>query len=281
MSFIDAVFASPVLQMAIFAALGASIASGIIGSYVVTRRIVSISGSIAHSVLSGLGCALWLQKSYGWSWLSPIYGAIVAAIISALLIGWVHLRYREREDAIIAMIWSVGMALGVIFVSQIPGYNVELMHFLLGNILWVGWTDLMVLGILNLVIIITVYLFHERFLAICFDEKQAALQGVAVGRFYLLLLILIALTIVLLINTVGIILVLSMLALPPSIAGSFVRRLLPMMVISILLNMAFSLGGLALSYRLDWPAGSTIALFAGFIYLLSLRFKKPVRSAIP
>src|SRR5438477_3355643 len=113
MSFIEAFFSSPVLQMAVLSAIGASFASGIIGAYVVVKRIVSISGSIAHSVLSGLGCALWLQRRYGLDWLEPIYGAIVAAILSALIIGWVHLRFREREDAIIAMIWSIGMASGV------------------------------------------------------------------------------------------------------------------------------------------------------------------------
>ncbi len=121
MSFIEALLSSPLLQMAVLAACGASVASGIIGSYVVVKRIVSISGSIAHSVLSGLGAALWFQRVHGWEWMLPIYGAFVSGVISALIIGWVHLYYREREDAIIAMIWSVGMALGVIFVSQIPG----------------------------------------------------------------------------------------------------------------------------------------------------------------
>ncbi len=104
---------------------------GIIGSYVVVKRIVSISGSIAHSVLSGLGCALWLQRTYGIEWLQPIYGAVVASLISALIIGWVHLRYREREDAIIAMIWSVGWPSGS-SLSLKSGFNVELMNFLLG-----------------------------------------------------------------------------------------------------------------------------------------------------
>jgi zinc transport system permease protein len=281
MTFIEAFFASPLLQMAVLAALGASFASGIIGSYVVVKRIVSLSGSIAHSVLSGLGAALWLQRVYGLNWLLPIYGALAAGVIAALIIGWVHLYYREREDAIIAMIWSVGMAAGVIFVSQIPGFNVELMNFLLGNVLWVGPSDLYILAILDLVILVTVILFHKRFLALCFDEKQAQLQGIAVGRLYLLLLVLIALSVVLLINIVGIILVLSMLALPASIAGNFTYRLSRMMVIAVLLNVAFSLGGMAIAYRLDWPAGATIALFSGLIYLLSLRFKKPITSSTP
>ena len=281
MTFFDALLSTPLLQMAVLAANGASFASGIIGSYVVVKRIVSISGSIAHSVLSGLGCALWLQRVHGITWLSPLYGALIAAIISALIIGWVHLHYREREDAIIAMIWSVGMALGVVFVSQIPGFNVELMNFLLGNVLWVSASDLVILGILDVVILVTVLIFHKRFLTLCFDEKQAELQGMHVGALYLLLLVLIALSVVLLIHVVGIILVLSMLALPASIASSFTYRLSRMMVIAVLLNIAFSIGGMAISYRLDWPAGATIALFSGLIYVLSLRFKNVVTSSTP
>lgn len=281
MSFIEAFFASPILQMAILASIGASFASGIIGSYVVVKRIVSISGSIAHSVLSGLGAALWLQRVQGLQWVHPLYGAFIAGVVSALIIGWVHLYYREREDAIIAMIWSVGMAIGVIFVSQVPGFNVELMNFLLGNVLWVSPSDLFVLGILDLLILVIVIIFHKRFLAICFDERQAQLQGIPVGSIYLLLLVLIALSVVLLINVVGIILVLSMLALPASIASSFTYRLSRMMIIAVLLNIAFSIGGMAIAYRLDWPVGATIALFSGLIYLMSLRFKKPMTSSIP
>lgn len=274
MSFIEALVISPILQWALIGGLLASITSGIIGSYVVTKRIVSISGSIAHSVLGGMGCALWLNRVHGWHFIAPIHGALVAAILSALIIGTVHLHFREREDSIIAMIWSVGMAIGVIFVAQVPGFNVELVHFLLGNILWVSTQDLVILGVLNVIVLVTVLLLHKRFLAICFDETQARLRGLPVTRLYLLLLVLVALSIVVLINVVGIILVLSMLALPPSIAGTFTTRLSKMMVISVLLNMAFSTGGLALAYKLDWPPGPTIALFSGGIYLLALRFKR-------
>lgn len=281
MTFWQAILSSPVLQVALIASLGTSFASGIIGSYVVVKRIVSISGSIAHSVLSGLGFALWLQRNHGITWLQPLYGALLASIISALIIGWVHIHYREREDAIIAMIWSVGMATGVIFVSQIPGFNVELMNFLLGNVLWVDKVDLLFLGIFDLIIVAVVLLLHKRFLAICFDEKQAQLQGVPVHSLYLLLLVLIALTVVLLIHLVGIILVLAMLALPASIAGTFTHRLSSMMVIAILLNCAFSVGGLAIAYKLDWPVGPTITLFSALVYLMSLRFKKPIRASIP
>lgn len=281
MNFLQAFLANPLLQMAVLAAIGTSIAGGIVGSYVVIKRIVSISGSIAHSVLGGLGAAYWLQRVHGQTWLSPIYGALVAALLSAFIIGWVHLRYKEREDAIIAMIWSVGMSIGVIFISQVPGFNVELTNVLLGNVLLVDAQDLWILLCLDLLIITTVVIFYTRFLAICFDEKQAQMQGLNVAALYLLLLGLIALSVVLLIHIVGIILVLSMLALPASIASIFTSRLASIMLIAVLLNIAFSIGGLALSYKLDWPVGPTIGLFSGFIYLLSLRFKRVTRASTP
>lgn len=281
MNFLEALFNYPTLQLALLGAIGASIASGVIGSYVVVKRIVSLSGSISHAVLSGLGAALYCKYTFDLPWLHPIYGALVAACISALIIGFVHIYYREREDAVIAMVWSIGMAVGVIFVSQVPGYNVELNHYLLGNILWTSSSDLIILAILDGVILGFVLLFHSRFMQICFDEKQAYLKKLPVTGLYLLLLLLIAVSIVLLIHIVGIILVLSMLALPASIANTFTRKLFIMMIIATFLNILFSIGGLALSYRLDWPAGATIALLSGFAYLMSLRFKKSTRAVTP
>lgn len=267
--------------MALLACIGASFASGVIGSFVVVKRIVSISGSIAHSVLGGLGCALYFRRVYDLEWLHPIYGAVVGSLVAALIIGYVHLHHRQREDSVIAMIWSVGMAVGVIFASQTPGFNVELMNFLLGNVLWVAPLDLLILGTLDLVILGVVLLKYKQFLALCFDEEQCKLQGLNVSRLYFLLLSLIALSIVLLIHTVGIILVLSMLVLPASIAEKFTYRLSRMIAISVVLNVLFSLGGLALSYKLDWPAGATISLFAAGVYALSLRFKRPMSVSIP
>src|SRR5579872_2633789 len=136
---------NPFLQFALLAGCAASITSGIIGSYVVVKRIVFISGSIAHSVLGGMGFCLWLKRTYQIDWLDPLHGAIAAALISALLIGWIHLKYREREDTVIAALWSTGMSIGVIFIALTPGYAVELMHFLFGNILWVSRGDIQLL----------------------------------------------------------------------------------------------------------------------------------------
>ncbi|HSW73413.1 MAG TPA: metal ABC transporter permease [Chlamydiales bacterium] len=275
MDFLTPLF-NPFLQHALIAAILASFASGVIGSYVVVKRIVFISGSIAHSVLGGMGLFLWLKRVYGIDWLEPIYGAFLAAILSALLIGWISLRFKQRKDAVIASIWSTGMAVGVIFVSLTPGYNVELMNFLFGNILWITKTDLWLLLILDLFVLWVVGKNYFKFLAVCFDEEQAVLQGVHVERTYLLLLSLVALSVVLLIEIIGVILVIALLTLPPTIAGLFTRKLSKMMVFAVLLTIIFNVVGVFLSYQINWPMGATIALLVAAAYLFSLLVKNSV-----
>lgn len=272
--FVSAFWNNPLLFTALLAGILASISSGIMGSYIVVKRIVFISGGIAHSVLGGMGFFLYLQRVHHISWAEPIYGALISAVLSAWLIGFVHIYYREREDSLIAAIWSVGMAVGIIFISLTPGYNVELSSFLLGNILWSGYQDLGLLGGLDLVIVLLTFIFHKKFQAICFDEDQAALQGIPVKRLYLLLLTLNALTVVLLIQIVGIILVITFLAIPPAIANLFSHRLSTMMLLSVFFSICFCLFGSFISYTLNWPLGATIAVLAGSAYLISLKFKK-------
>ncbi len=269
-SFFDAILSNHLLLYALIAGLVASVVGGIIGSYVVVKRVAFISGSISHSVIGGLGFFLWLERTKDIAFASPLQGALLAGVLSAVIIGWVHLKYRQREDAVIAAIWSIGMAIGILFISQTPGYNVELTNFLVGNLLWVSPQDLVILSILDACVIVTCYLLHYRLLAICFDEDQARLQGLAVNRLYLLLLSLIAITVVLLMQVVGIILVMTMLTLPATIANLYTNKLSRMMGISILLSMAFCFVGMLLSFHLDWPAGATIALVAGICYGLAL-----------
>ncbi|NGX60359.1 MAG: Manganese transport system membrane protein MntB [Chlamydiae bacterium] len=268
---IEAFFTNSFLYMALLAGLAASITSGVMGSFVVIKRIVFVSGSIAHSVLGGMGLFLYLQRTFDISWLTPIQGAIVAAILSALLIGWIRLEYRQREDTVIAALWSTGMSLGVIFIALTPGYNVELMHYLFGNILWVTKRDVIMLFSLDVVVLILVALFRHQFLAICFDEQQARLQKVPVKFFYLLLLCLIALSVVLLIQVVGAILVIAMLAIPAAIASSFTHRFTKMMIYAVLIGCFFTILGTGASYQLNWPPGATIALVAAIFYLFSFR----------
>lgn len=265
-AFLEALVTNPILFSALLAGLAASIVSGIIGSYVVVKRIVFISGSISHSVLAGIGAAFWLSRAKGITWISPLYGAIVAAVASALIIGWIYLNYRQREDTIIAALWSVGMAVGVLFIAQTPGSNAELANLLVGNILWVSPSDLFILFGLDLLVLAVVFCLHKQFLAICFDEEEARLQGVPVNALYMLLLILTSIAIVLLIQVVGIILVMTMLTIPPAIANLYTSSLSRMMLIAVGLSALFSVVGMMVSYDLDWPGGATIALIAGLAY---------------
>jgi len=278
-SFLEALTTNPLLLAAFFAGLAASVVSGIIGSYVVVKRIVFISGSISHSVLSGIGFCIWLERTQGVTWASPLLGALIAAVLSALIMGWIHLHYKQREDSVIAAIWSIGMAIGILFISQTPGFNVELTNFLIGNILWVSKTDLYILWGLDISVVLLILCLHKRFLAICFDEEQARLQGLPVNALYLLLLTLTAISIVLLIQVVGIVLVLTMLTIPAAIANLLTSRLSQMMILAIGLSSLFCVSGNVVAYYLDWPTGATIALIAGLAYVLSLVFLRESKQA--
>jgi zinc transport system permease protein len=280
MSFFEAAWTNPLLMSALIAGLLASVVSGIVGSYVVVKRIVFISGGISHSVLGGIGFCLWLERAHGVAWASPLLGALVAAVVSAMIIGWIHLNYQQREDSVIAALWSIGMAAGVVFISQTPGFNVELSNFLIGNILWVSQTDLYILASLDVFILIVVLCMHKRFLAICFDEEQAQLQGIPVKQLYLLLLALIAISIVLLIQVVGIILVMTMLTIPAAIANLFTVRLSKMMVIAVFISAFFTVSGTAAAYHLNWPGGATIALVAGLAYTVAISLFPNIKKAL-
>jgi zinc transport system permease protein len=261
--FYQALVSQEFLQIAFAGGLLASIACGVMGSYVVVKRMSFLAGGIAHTVLSGMGVAYFLGKS-------PISGAIVAALAAAWVIGWVSMRWRQTADTIIAALWSVGMAVGVIFISKTPGYNVDLMSYLFGNILMIPRGDLYIMVALDGIIVLVVLLFYQQFLAVCFDEEFARLRGLPVEFIYLLLLTLVALTVVVLIQVVGLILVIALLTLPAAIATQYLRRLAPIMVLASILGMLFTSGGLALSYGPDLPAGATMILAAGTTYLVSL-----------
>lgn len=255
------------LQYALAAGILASVACGVMGSFVVVRRITYIAGAIAHSVLGGMGAARYAEVVHGVSWLTPLLGAAAAAVLSALVIGLVSLRVREREDTVIGAVWAVGMAVGIVFIFKTPGYGENLMSYLFGNILMVSPVDLWLMAGLDLLIVTAGLLFYRQFLAVCFDEEFALLRGVRVQSLYLLLLCLVALTVVLLVSVVGIVMVIALLTLPAATAGYFSRRLIGMMGLSVLLCALFTTGGLALSYVSALPAGATIILLAGAAYL--------------
>jgi zinc transport system permease protein len=250
------------LQNAVMAGLLASLGCGIIGPYVVVKRIGFLAGGIAHSVLGGVGAALY----FGFD---PLLGALAAAVLAALLIGWVKLHWQTQEDTLIGALWAVGMATGVIFIGLTPGYGVDLMSYLFGNILLVPADELRFMVGLDLLLLAVVGLFHRQFLGVAFDEEFALLRGVPVTFYYLLLLCLVAVTVVLLIQVVGLILVIALLTLPAAIAGYYVHTLGYMMVLATLLGALFCTGGLALAYLHDLPAGATIILLAGAGYIVA------------
>jgi zinc transport system permease protein len=265
--FIEAVRHHAFMQNALIAGCLAGIACGIIGSYVVVRKISYIAGGIAHCVLGGMGAALYLQKVYGWRSLTPLHGAVVAALSAALIIGIVSLRARQREDTVIGAVWAIGMAAGVLFISRTPGYGVDLMSYLFGNILMVSPGDLRLIAALDLLVVVMGVVCYRPLLAVCFDEEFARVRGLNVEFYYLLLLCLTALTVVLLVTVVGIVLVIALLTLPAAVAGFFSRKLWQMMALATLFSVIFTTMGLALSYGSDLPTGATTIILAGAVYL--------------
>jgi zinc transport system permease protein len=267
----------PFLRYALVAGVLASLSFGVIGSYVVTRRITYIAGAISHSVLGGIGAALYLDKVHGWTWCDPYLGALLAALASAVIIGLVSLYAKQREDTVIGAVWSVGMALGVIFLNLTQG-AVDLMGYLFGDINLITPKDLwLVLGLDAVVAVVGLGLYPQ-FLALCFDEEFAELRGVPVKLYYMLLLILTALTVVLLIRVMGIILVIALLSLPPAVSGHFARKLWQMMLGAVLCCAVFVASGIAVSYTYEQlPTGPTIALIAGAVYLLVALIRMGIR----
>lgn len=259
--FIHAIQNQAFLQNALVTGLLASVACGVMGTYVVVRRIVFISAGISHTVLGGMGIAYY----YGYN---PIHGAVVSALVAALIIGFVSMRYHQHEDTLIGALWATGMAVGILFIYKTPGYNVDLMSYLFGNILMVERKSVGLLACLDVFIILLVLVFYKRFLAVCFDEEYSQLQGIGVAGTYLLLLCLIALTVVILIQVVGIILVIALLSLPAATSRYYARSLGQMMILASILGAVFTTSGLIVSYEANLPAGATMIVIAGLAYLL-------------
>ncbi|MBM4018931.1 MAG: metal ABC transporter permease [Planctomycetes bacterium] len=278
--FLDAAARYSFVQHALLAGVLASIACGVVGTYVVVRRITYIAGGISHCVLGGIGAAVYFQQVHGWAWLTPLVGAIAAALAAALIIGLVSLRAKQREDTVIGALWAIGMAVGVLFIAKTPGYAQDLMSYLFGNILMVAPADLWLIAALDALVVALGLAFYNQFLAVCFDEEFARVRGLRVEFYYLLLLGLTALTVVLLVTVVGIVLVIALLTLPVAVAGHFARRLWQMMALATVFSTIFTTLGLAISYKPDLPAGATVIVLAGAAYLGVLLASRAMRGRI-
>lgn len=254
-------FAFEFLRNAVVASLLASIACGVVGSYVVVKKIGFISGGIAHTAFGGIGLGYYLG-------VNPLLGVIPFSLSAAIAIGLLSRKARVAEDTAIGAFWAVGMATGVILIGLTPGYAPNLFSYLFGNILTVSSSDLWMIAVLDLLIVSLSWLFSKEFLVLSFDEEYAEISGVKTTLFYLLLLCLIALTVVILVRVVGIVLVIALLTIPASIARLFSRSLGGMMVLATFFSAGFSLAGLWLSWQLDIASGAAIIVFAGMVFLL-------------
>ena len=248
------------MRHALMVGLLVSIACGIVGTYVVVKRIAFISGAISHTAYGGVGLGYLLG-------IPPMAGATVFTVAAALAMGEVSHRSKQREDTIIGMMWAVGMALGVIFVKLSPGYTGDLMSYLFGSILAVPLRDLYLILVLDAIIVLAVGLYRDQFTLVAFDEEYARVIGLKTRFYNQLLLVLIAFTVVVMIRAVGIILVIALLTIPPATAALFTRSMNGMMALSMVLSAVFTTGGLLLFYWFDLPSGAAIIILSalGFI----------------
>lgn len=250
------------MRNALLASILSSVACGIIGSYVVVRKIGSISGGIAHTAFGGIGLGYYLG-------VNPLLGVIPFSLLAAIGIGLLTRKAKVAEDTAIGAFWATGMAIGVILIGMTPGYAPNLFSYLFGNILTVPSSDLMLILLLDLLIGAVVWLFSKEFLAVSFDEEYARVSGLKTVAIDLVMLSLIALTVVIMVRVVGIVMVIALLTIPAAVARMFSRTLHGMMALAVLLSIVFNLAGLGLSWVFDVASGATVILVAALVFLLS------------
>jgi zinc transport system permease protein len=254
----------------LLASLLAAVACGAIGPLVVSRRIVFLAGAIAHVAVGGVGAAVYLRYYLGWPWLDPVYGALTAAVAGALILALVQHRAQTHMDTLIGALWAVGMALGLILVKLTPGYHTELMSYLFGYLAAADWGDVFLLLMLDAVVIGSLLLCFKRLVAVGLDAEQVRLQNMSVLAADVVLLVLVALTVVALTRVVGLILVIALLSLPAATMSRFVRRLLPLMGVTILLNLILVVMPRLAVYGSAIAPEPAIIISAGACYAMGL-----------
>lgn len=250
------------LQNAVFASLIASILCGIIGVIIVEKKMLMMSGGIAHTALGGVG----LGYLFGFA---PILGAVGFSVVAAFGIGTVRKKGGVYADVAIALFWSLGMALGIVFIGMTPGYPPDVNSYLFGSILSVARSDLLLIVVMTVIVLAVVLSFFNDWEAWLFDEEFAAVSGLAVNFLEYTMLVLIALTVVALIRVAGIIMVIALLAAPAATAGLFAKKLKSRMILAILFGIISCLGGLWLSYVGNIASGAVIILCSVALYVLS------------
>ena len=255
------------MRNALAAGLLASVICGIMGTLVVVNRIVFLSGGIAHAAYGGIGLAFY----FNWPYLP---GAIGFSLFAAMVMAAISHSVKHRADTIIGVIWALGMAFGVILIDLTPGYNVDLMSYLFGSILTVPRSDLLIMAIVGVIMTTLVVYYYQDLLAMSYDEEFARIRGVPVKKLYFGLIGMLAVTIVLVIQVVGLILVIALLTIPPFIVEKYANSLVQMMVASSLLGAVFTVNGLWFSYHYNLTSGASIIMVSGIVFLISLVVEK-------
>lgn len=255
------------MRNALLAGLLTSVVCGVIGTFVVVNRIVFISGGIAHAAYGGIGLAFFFGFSYLW-------GVLGFSLLVAMIMAAVSLKARQRADTIIGVLWAVGMALGVILLDLTPGYNVDLMSYLFGSILAVPTSDLWLMLFMDGLVVLIVGYFYHDLVALSYDVEFAQVRGVSVRVLYFVLIGMIALSIVMMIQVVGLILIIALLTIPPYIAERYSVSLFQMMIYSVILNIFFTTVGLWLSYVFDLTSGASIIMVAAVVFIISFLLER-------
>ncbi|MFY9156981.1 MAG: metal ABC transporter permease [Brevefilum fermentans] len=258
------------MRNALMAGVLVSLTCGIIGTLVVLKRMVFISGGVAHTAYGGVGLAFYLG-------VNPILGAVAFSLVASFLMGYVQRQTRQRQDTLIGVMWAIGMAIGIIFADMTPGYKADLMSYLFGSILAVTHTDLwMMLGV-NLLVLGFVILFYKELQAVAFDESFARVRNLPVDLLYIALVAMIGLAVVMLMRVVGLIMIIALLTVPAAIGSLFLNHMKHIMWLAMVLSLVFTTGGLLLSYFFNLTSGATIILIAGISYLSALLIHKSCR----
>lgn len=256
------IFSYEFMRNALIASLWVSLATGIIGSLVVLNRIVSLSGGIAHAAYGGVGIAYYFGQD-------PMIGALLFSTVSALIMGMAKRKSRSGADTLIGVMWSIGMAIGIIFISLTPGYKANLMSYLFGSILAVSGTDLRSMALIAFLVLGFVFFTYRSLLAISYDEIFSTVRNVPVNLVYLTMLVLIGLTVVVAMRMVGLIMVIALLSIPPAIALNHFKDVRGIMLSSVLISFLLCFMGLVISFQTNIQAGPVIILLASAAFIIS------------
>jgi len=255
------------MQNALVAAVLVAVACGVMGTFVVVNRLTSLAGGVAHASFGGVGLAALIG-------FSPMLGSLGFAVVCAMLMGILTWRDRKNADTFIGVIWAGGMALGVILTDLTPGYSGEMMSFLFGSLLTVPTELLYWMGALLVGILAAVIVNFRKYLAISYDPEFARVQGLPVLAYYMTLIALIALTVVIAVQAVGMILVIALLTIPAYIAECYAKSLAQMMAMSVVVSLVLVVAGLMLACQLNFVVGPTIIACGVLVYALHFAVKK-------